>query len=188
MQVDGAGLIRNIKNKAESTNNPEVYALAQIPPPATPSPVPPPGTPFDLRVELLQTGAITLSWKCPNPAGAAGTIYEVQRKLGTSPTAAFEFIGAAGVRNFTDETLPLGPTLVTYRITAVRSTTRGNPAQFILTFGSGGEGFTVTQQAVEAVQGVSSGFNVNIPAPNGNGNGHSHGYGNVAQGRKLRRA
>ena len=171
MQDDGAGLIRTIKNKAESSGDPNVYVLAQIPPPAPPSVVPPPGTPFDLRVELLQTGAITLSWKCNNPSGTSNTIYEVQRKIGTAAGAGFEIIGGSGTRSFTDESLPLGPTLVMYRITGIRGTTRGATAQFVITFGVGGDGFTVTQQVVDAAQALSSAYNVNIPAPNGNGHG-----------------
>ncbi len=60
-------------------DDPEVYSFAQIPPPAVPGAVPPPGTPFDFRTALLQNGAVELKWKCQNPAGASGTIYEVTR-------------------------------------------------------------------------------------------------------------
>lgn len=136
----GQDLIDTIKTWAETKNDPNVYTLAQIPPPATPGVTPPPGTPFEFTVGLLQNGALELKWKCNNPSGTQGTIYEVKRKIGSGP---FNFVGATGVRTFTDETLPSGSAPVTYQITAVRSTSRGNPAQFTVNFGIGGPGLTI---------------------------------------------
>lgn len=154
----GADMIRTIKNFALTTNDPKVYVLAQIPPPATPGSTPPPGTPFDFNVGLLQNGALELKWKCNNPSGTVGTIYEVQRAL---PGGAMQFVGASGVKSFVDDALPGGAaTPVTYQITAVRSTARGNPAQFSVNFGiggGGGGGFTVSvQDASNAATRTSS--------------------------------
>ena len=56
---------------------------------------------------------------------------------------AFTFVGASGVKSFIDETLPGGASPVTYQITAVRSTSRGEPAQFTVKFGLGGNNITV---------------------------------------------
>jgi len=137
----GADMIDIIKNFAETTNNPNVYNLAQIPPPAEPGPVPPPGTPYKLSVGLLGDGSIELKWKCDNPSGAQGTIYEVLRRFGDGP---FAFVGATGVRAFLDDTIPAGSSPVTYQITAVRSTQRGTPAQFLVSFGVGGGGLAIT--------------------------------------------
>ena len=53
------------------------------------------------------------------------------------------FVGASGVRSFVDETRPMGSTPTTYQITAVRSTSRGNPAQFTVNFGTMGPGLTI---------------------------------------------
>ncbi len=39
---------------------------------------------------------------------------------------------------------------VTYQITAVRSTARGNPAQFTVNFGIGGGGFAITSVTTES--------------------------------------
>lgn len=147
----GSDMIDTIKNFADTTNNPQVYADAQIPPPARPGTTPPPGTPFEFTVGLLQNGALELRWKCNNPSGTQGTIYEVLRKIGTSPAAAFAFIGGSGIKAFTDDTLPSGSAAVTYQITAVRSTARGKPAQFTVNFGmnaggaggAGGAGMTI---------------------------------------------
>ncbi len=136
----GQDMIDTIRNFAETKNMPNVYVLAQIPPPADPSTAPPPGTPFEFRVSLLQNGALELKWKCNNPSGTQGTIYEVKRSIGGG---ALNFVGATGVKSFTDDTLPSGSAPVTYQITAVRSTARGNPAQFTVNFGIGGPGLTI---------------------------------------------
>jgi hypothetical protein len=141
----GADMIELIRNKAQSTNNPEVYALAEIPAPATPGTLPPPGTPTDFTVGLLQNGAVELKWKCANPAGAQGTVYEVKRRSGAA--GSFVYAGSSGVRTFVDETLQAGTASVTYQVTAIRSTQRGNPAQFTVNFGvggAGGAGFAIT--------------------------------------------
>ncbi len=141
----GQDMIDTIRNHARVKNDSNVYVLAQIPAPATPGVTPPPGTPFDLRIGLLQTGALELKWKCNNPAGTQGTIYEVRRQIGgAGGGAGFTFIGASGSRGFTDDTLPTGSAPIVYQITAVRSTARGNPAQFIVNFGTAGPGITVT--------------------------------------------
>lgn len=155
-----AELLNFIKAYAVSQPNPAaVYAAAQIPPPGQPSPAPPPGTPFDFRVELLQTGAVTLRWKCNNPAGTTGTLYEVRRRDGFS--GPFAFIGASGSRAFTDETIPAGIGTVIYQVTAARSTSRGNPAQFLVNFGTSGSGqwtsATLTPQVAEFDAGLQDG-------------------------------
>ncbi|HYE62648.1 MAG TPA: hypothetical protein VD997_11690 [Phycisphaerales bacterium] len=138
MGSEGAAIIATIRAFAESTNNEAVYGMAMLPVPGPGTPVPPPGTPSDYRVELLQDGSIVLKWKCQNPAGASGTIYEVRRR----PIAGgpWTFIGATGTKSFSDDTLPSGSGGVTYQITAVRSTRRGNPGQFNVNFGVGGGG------------------------------------------------
>lgn len=138
----GSGILSKIKATADNSADPaSVYVLAEIPPPAAPSPVPAPGTPTGFRVELLQSGALVLSWKCKNPPGSVGVIYEVRRR--DSATGAFNYVGAVGTRAFTDDTIPAAAAAaggVTYRITAVRSTKRGNPAQFGVIFGTSGAG------------------------------------------------
>jgi hypothetical protein len=136
----GQDMIDTIRNHAETKDDPNVYVLAQIPPPADPSTAPPPGTPFEFRVGLLQNGALELKWKCNNPSGTQGTIYEVKRTIGGG---SLNFVGATGVKLFTDDTLPSGSAPVTYQITAIRSTARGNPAQFTVNFGIGGPGLTI---------------------------------------------
>ncbi|HZZ42414.1 MAG TPA: hypothetical protein VFE58_05720 [Tepidisphaeraceae bacterium] len=102
---------------------------------ATPSPVAPPGTPSRFAVALSAGGALKVSWKCANPAGSAGTIYQVWRRVGA--TGDFVYLGGSGEKNFTDETLPAGSAAVTYQIQGVRSTSVGPFAQFNVNFGTG---------------------------------------------------
>lgn len=157
----GANAIAKIRARASSpppAGGPQVYQAAQIPAPAAPSPVPPPGTPTDLQVILGPTGALTLRWKCPNPPGASGTVYEIRRRaLGS--TAPFAFVGAAGRRSFTDPTVPSAAAAaggVMYEITAARSTVRGIPATFNVMFGAAATGGAPTADGVATVYATPS--------------------------------
>lgn len=151
----GSGAIELIRYRAESTNDPSLWVLAQLPAPTPPSAVPPPGSPFDFRITLEQGGALGLSWKCNNPEGSVGTIYEVRRQAQGSGANDWSFVGASGVKNFLDTTLPssLAATGINYQVVGVRSTARGVPSIFNVRFGvGGGGGFTVTQTAPTEVK------------------------------------
>jgi hypothetical protein len=137
MADSGSAIISQIRAKAQTTGN-SVYVLAQIPAPPTPSPVPAPGTPSDFKVELFQDGSLELQWKCNNPAGSAGTIYQIWRR--NEPEGTFVYLGGAGEKKFTDATIPAGSSAVTYQIQAVRSTAVGAWAQFNVNFGTGAGG------------------------------------------------
>ena len=131
----GADMIETIKAFAESTDDIGVYVRAQIPPPATKSTAPPPGTPTTFGTRLLGDGTLRLTWKCDNPRGTAGTVYEVLRSVGEGPVGEMEYLGTVGAKSFTDTTIPAGATNLVYQITALRSTRRGNPARFTVRFG-----------------------------------------------------
>lgn len=127
----GADIIKQIRAKAAVDGN-NVYFLAEIPVPATPTPVGPPGTPTNFKTTLNNDGTLTLSWKCPNPPGAVGTTYQVARRVGAGDCVP---IGVSGKRSFTDNTVPAGAASLTYRIVAVRSTAIGQPGEFNVNFG-----------------------------------------------------
>lgn len=133
MDVAGSNIIKKVRAKA-GTDGYTVYVLASIPAPATPSPVPAPGTPTDFTTTLNPDGSLKLNWKCPNPPGAVGTVYQIARRDGAS--GDFIAVGGSGKRSFIDETLPAGVASVTYQITAVRSSAIGVAAQFIVNFGT----------------------------------------------------
>ena len=143
MGTTGKGLVETIRTFAIANNNPNVYTLSLIPPPVVDTAIPPPGLPREFTVTLENTGYLTVKWKCTNPEGAAGTAYEVQRKIGGGN---FVYIGiAGGDKTYVDSTLPAGSTGVVYQVTGVRSGLRGPSAQVNVNFGvGGGGGFTVT--------------------------------------------
>jgi hypothetical protein len=135
-------VIEQVRTKARTAGD-SVYPLANIPVPATPSPVGPPGTPTDLKVALNPDGSLELKWKCPNPAGSHGTLYHVFRST-TGETADYQFVGGAGERKFIDSTFPSGASILYYKIQAVRTTAMGVAGEFLVRFGTGSSGITVT--------------------------------------------
>jgi hypothetical protein len=108
---------------------------------ATPAPVPPPGTPGNFKVVLAGNGSLELKWKCSNPPGSQGTLYQIWRRVGAA--GEFTYLGGAGEKKFTDATIPAGSASVTYQIQAARSTAVGPWAQFNVNFGVGSSGPTI---------------------------------------------
>src|SRR5947209_815567 len=68
MATAGADLISAIRTKGRTGGN-TVYDLAQIPPPAAPSPSGAPGKPSGFTAELNEGGTLTIKWKCASPGG-----------------------------------------------------------------------------------------------------------------------
>jgi len=137
MEAVASGVLRQIRLKA-ATAGESVYALAAIPVPTAPSRLAPPGQPCDFYVRLDASGALELRWKCKNPAGSTGTIYQVWRKV--DGTDGFTHLGATGVKCIIDDTLPAGSSQVTYQVQAARSTAVGPWATFIVNLGVSGGG------------------------------------------------
>lgn len=146
MRSLGADLIKTIKAYADTTNNPNVYALAQIPPPAAPTPQPPPGQPTDFRVELTGGGAIALSWKSTNSAPSGGAFFTVRRRL--AGESNFTMLGGTGSKSFIDDTVPFGTNAVTYLVQGFRGTEPGPESeQLSVQFGAGGSSVTAVKLA-----------------------------------------
>ncbi len=141
---------RMIRTFAENTNNPNVYAIAQIPPPAVPGTQPAPGKPFDFGVELnTASGALTLRWKANNPPGTSGTSYLIKRKL--PGEAAFGIVGLSGEKKFVDNTFTAGPDSVQYTVQGHRSDSVGLESDaFTINFGK-----TAAGQATASVLGAT---------------------------------
>lgn len=149
-RTSAADLIRVIKGYAEQQANPDaVYALAQIPPPAAPTPVPAPGQPRDITVGLEPNGAITLRWKAVNAAPNAGTFFSITRKLPGEST--FVLVGNTGGKIFTDDTITQGTTGATYIIQGHRGQLDGPMSDQVgVQFGVGGGGGFVLTNAKDA--------------------------------------
>ncbi|HEX2836561.1 MAG TPA: fibronectin type III domain-containing protein [Phycisphaerales bacterium] len=141
-------MVRSIRTFAENEDNPNVYVLANVPPPVDPSTAPPPAKPTELAVELnSSSGAVMLSWKASNPVGTQGTSYIVRRR--TSPTAEFQFVGVTGLKKFTDNTFFAGPDSVQYTVQGQRADSAGPVSDiFTINFGRVGGGLTI--QSVNA--------------------------------------
>jgi hypothetical protein len=140
LEQAGADIIRQIRAKGAIVGA-SVYALAQIPAPAFPSNRPAPGKPSGFKATLGEDGSLLLKWKCSNPAGTSGTMYQVWRKV---DGGEFTYCGGCGAKEYVDGTIPVGTGNVTYQLQAVRSTAVGPWAQYNVNFGTGGSA-TVTE-------------------------------------------
>ncbi len=154
MRNNVADLIRQIKAYAELQPSPSaVYAAAQIPPPAPPSPLAAPGKPSDFSVVLNSDGSITLSWTATESAASTGTFFTVSRKL----PGQGGFVGVGGAPGttsesrrsfFNDSTVPTSAAGAgaQYIVQGFRGTRPGEPSDAVIVqFGVGGEGATVSQ-------------------------------------------
>jgi hypothetical protein len=104
MRDKAAEYIKTIKAYAGTTNNPNVFNLAQIPPPKAPSASTPPATPANVTATLLNSGAIQLDWKGSLSHGVSFTIW---RRFGAE--ANVSQIGTiSGAKTFIDTGLPVG--------------------------------------------------------------------------------
>jgi len=131
----GGNIIADIRAAARNSADPaNIYELAQIPAPATPTPVGELGKASNFGVTLLETGELDLSFKCTNPRAATGTFYTVWRRIGN--VGAFICLGGCGSeKKFLDSSVPAGSASVTYKIQATRSGSTGPWAQFVVNFG-----------------------------------------------------
>lgn len=131
----GSVLITAIRATAEGSADPtNVYNLAQIPPPATPTPAPVPDAPEMLQPQIDSYGSIVLRWK---GTLAYSTFFNVYRKLGTS--GSWQNLGAVGSKSFTDAGVPGGTAVVCYYVTAQRGLlVSPNSLMVTITFGAGG--------------------------------------------------
>lgn len=148
-----ADLVRTIKAYAENQSNPSaVYAQAQIPPPASPTPAPLPGRPENFSVVLNSDGSVTLSWDAINAAASGGVYFAVSRKL-PGQSSFTQIGGAAGITTenrrafFTDASIPVAAAAqgAQYIVQGFRGT-RGGPTSdaIVVQFGVDGVGaFTV---------------------------------------------
>ena len=154
MKAQVADLIRQIKAYAELQATPGgVYALAQIPQPATPAPQPAPGKPTDFAVALASDGSVVLSWNATNSSASSGAFFTVSRKL---PGQA-SFVGIGGAPGstteqrrvvFTDSTVPATAASAgaQYIVQGFRGTRAGEASDAVVVqFGvDGGGGLTAS--------------------------------------------
>ncbi len=146
---EGASMMMAIRSKAEYTKDLNVYTLADIPAPASRTPVTTLGTPTGFKATLDGDGSLTLTWKCSSPR-ATGVVYELYRKL--DDAVNFTSIGGTGKKKYVDTSIPSGTGQAVYKIRATRSTAVGPWAQFIVAIGNAGVGeqLKITQPKLAA--------------------------------------
>jgi hypothetical protein len=105
---------------------------------ATPTPTPDPGTATDFKVAISVNGDLDVSFKCKNPVGSRGTVYQIWRRVGA--TGPYTYLCGVGSKKFTDSTIPAGATQLAYQVQAVRSTAVGGWAQCDVNFGAAPSG------------------------------------------------
>jgi hypothetical protein len=132
MTSSASAIILQIRSEAGRGGD-GVYLLAQISAPAKGSPIAPPGRPFGFKAELDAIGGLRLTWKCRNPRGSQGTIYQLWRRI---DGGKLTYIGGTGRRRYVDATVPAGSAGVMYQIQAVRSTAKGDWATFNVVLGT----------------------------------------------------
>jgi hypothetical protein len=129
----GGAVIGQVKARA-ATGGSGVYIAASVPAPKQPSPMDAPGQPDRFAVKLIGSmGLLAITWRCRNPRGAKGTMYNVSRQIGFD--GPVEFLATVGAKRFIDATLPAGATRVTYAVRAVRSTKVGPEGRFDISIG-----------------------------------------------------
>lgn len=129
----GAAVVGQIRAAARVKGE-GTYGLAMISPPDAPSPIAPPGKPQDFESNIDAVGWLTLRWKCKNPRGSSGTMYQVRRQLnGDGP---FVHLATVGKKHFVDRGVPLGTKMALYEVQAVRSTHSGPTTRHSVYFGS----------------------------------------------------
>ena len=149
LRVSAGTCVRLVRAFAEARTDPlAVLNLARLQPAADAAPAPPPATPRNLRASLdASTGAMTVSWKCAQPAGTSGTTYLVSRRL--AGELGFSFLGASGRKVFVDDTLPAGIKQVEYIVRGNRGTRAGAASPILLVrMGATGAGATARYSAV----------------------------------------
>jgi hypothetical protein len=150
-------MVRLVKAFADASANPgAIYAAAQIPEPAAPTPPPAPGMPTNVTVGLNPDGSITLRWKATDSSPSSGCNFNISRRLGT--TGMYQICGSGtsvrgGNYEFTDVTLPYGTPNASYIIVGKRSNPpqTGTPSEAInVQFGVGGGGGMFVSSATGA--------------------------------------
>ncbi len=134
MNEFGAALISTIKAKAEATGNPAVYDLAEIPPPAPPSPAGLPSVPTDVNGVINSNGHVELSWK---GSLAFGTFFSIWKKRPND--TKWKQLGSVRGKAFVDEfTTPLVAWAM-YKLYAHRPAGTSDPSEPITVFFEGQE-------------------------------------------------
>jgi hypothetical protein len=134
LRATAATCVKTIKANAASDDSPsQVYALAQIPEPARPTPLGAPGAARTIAINLVPGGGVRLTWAAKDASRSTGAVFEVLRRTG-SASDPLVVIGLAqggprGKFSFVDEQVPggagSGETTLAYMLRPRRGTVFG---------------------------------------------------------------
>ena len=131
---------------AKSSDDPQtVYSAA-----STPGPTPAPGRPSNFRTELLEDGALRISFDCDNPSRVQGVTYKVERQ--DEPQGPLAFVTNAKGREFTDAGIPAGSAVIYYRVTAQTSTRDGDAGGVTIRYGANNQAVVSTEDTTGGLQ------------------------------------
>lgn len=139
----GGKLVNTIRNEAEKTNNPNIYAQAGIDAPKPPTPAGAPEQPTNLVASLLPGGGLRIAW---DGSVAQSAYFSVYRRVGSA--GAFTLLDSVDEKFFDDFGIPAGSSSITYYIDARRDEFRVSSGWFQVNFGAGGA--VVTQLTMAA--------------------------------------
>lgn len=117
MAAKGAGLLAKIRGHAIANDNPNVYVLADIPPPTPPTPAGMPPVPTNVTAQLQNDGSVKLSWKGTLSHGA---YFEVWRRFNND--AQYQRLSSIAAKKYVDDEIPGGCEAVFYVVFAKRGT------------------------------------------------------------------
>ena len=126
MSTFGSDLIQTIKMFAQTTNNPTVYQLSSVPPPAAPTPAGPPLAPTNVVADPNADGTITVTWK---GSLASRTFFTVWRKSGSGSSTNFTQVTAVAAHKFIDNEVPGGFSTISYYVRAQRDLALSAPSE-----------------------------------------------------------
>ncbi len=127
-----------IKNYAQSSHNPNVYALGGVSPGNAPGTAPLPVAPTQFGASVNPDGSLTIKWKASQPEGATGVQYRIMRRINTT-SGPYTIVSTEGSnKSFTDMTLPVGVDRVEYIVQPTRPAGIVGPQSnvFAVQFGS----------------------------------------------------
>lgn len=114
----GAAIMATIRAYAEATDDVTVYAKADIPPPAKPTPAPPPLAPTEFTADPNANGTITLRMK---GSVAQNGSFDIERSIDGGP---YTLLKNTREKTYVDNAVPTNSTIIAYQCYGVRDSKR----------------------------------------------------------------
>ncbi len=136
LRARASAAVGAIKAHADTTDDPNVYAAASIPPDRPKAPLGPPPAPTGVSTTLEPGGTVLVAWRGTRKGG---TTFAVERALvdADGTIGPFTLIDTTTDKSWRDTAVPAGQRGVHYRIIAQRRGGRSSPSNLAtLSFGT----------------------------------------------------